>query len=145
MCWQALYWKESTYKNYRFLAMQAQPIWVISVWMQQYTCINRFNQMSSVHLYWLSTLMCTAMCIDWHILFYYSILNQGKERAWRKWTPRHCNSGRWRGWRRGHGWRTIQTGRCTGTREKGTELKRPIKTSNWKKRRKKIYFEITKI
>lgn len=72
MCWQALiYWKESTYKNYRFLAMQAQPIWVTSVWMQQYTCtcINRFNQMSSVPVYWLSTLMCTAMCIDWHVFF----------------------------------------------------------------------------
>lgn len=25
-------------------------IWVTSVWMQQYTCINRFNQMSSVHI-----------------------------------------------------------------------------------------------
>lgn len=46
-------------------------------------------------------------------------LIQGKERAWRKWTPRHSTSGRWRGGYWGHGWRPIQTGRCTGTREKG--------------------------
>lgn len=75
MCWQALYWKESTYKNYRFLAMLAQPIWETSVWMQQYTCINRFNQMSSVQcttciLIIYSNVYCNVYRLTYFILLF---------------------------------------------------------------------------